>query len=174
MFVDSILHWICKCIYILYMRKRTEIDILYELFSITLLLKKTVDEFFEVVCIDFVSYLKSITYVISIHDFTLFVLDDCILIWIVDLDCFHIEEDRWWCLCLVLNVGIVFSFWIVKKWLFYMKIQLDYYLFRKNIFYSFMLIFNYGMIWFERKTFHWKNWKWESFLLCGCNYTPYK
>ena len=147
MFVDSILHWICKCIYILYMRKRTEIDILYELFSITLLLKKTVDEFFEVVRIDFVSYLKRIMYVISIHEykwlFTLSVLDDRILIWIVDLeldlDCFLFEEDRRWCLCLVLNVGIAFFFWIMKKWLFYMKIQLRYYLLRQSIFYGFML-----------------------------------
>jgi len=45
------------------------VDILYELFSITLLLKKTVDEFFEVVRIDFVSYLKRIMYVISIHEY---------------------------------------------------------------------------------------------------------
>ena len=50
------------------MRIRTEINILYELFSITLLLMKTVDELFEVVRIDFVSYLKIITYIILIHE----------------------------------------------------------------------------------------------------------
>jgi len=50
------------------MRIRTEINIFYELFSITLLLMKIVDELFEVVRIDFVSYLKTITYIILIHE----------------------------------------------------------------------------------------------------------